>query len=144
VPTQVIIVEKIPKGATGKLQRIGLADRLIDALQAENIAPRNETEIKIARIFQEILNLESVSIYDNFFALGGDSLKGSQVINRINKIFNLDLVNVILFQKPTIVELASEIIEHKKQSENDEIQKLAAQLQNLSPQEISQLLDDLN
>ena len=144
VPTQVIIVDEIPKGATGKLQRIGLADKLAHAMQAENMAPRNDTESKIARIFQSILQLNSVSINDNFFALGGDSLKGTQVINRINAVFNLDLINIVLFQKPTVVELAWEITEQKKQQENDDIEKLAAQLQNLSTEEMSQLLAEIN
>lgn len=143
VPTQVIIVEQIPKGATGKLQRIGLADKLADALQAEKIVPRNETESQIAQIFQEIFNLDSVGIYDNFFALGGDSLKGTQAVNRLNKIFNLNLINVILFQKPTIAELAVEITARKEEEKNEDIEKLASQLETLSPEEITQLLKDV-
>jgi acyl-CoA synthetase (AMP-forming)/AMP-acid ligase II/acyl carrier protein len=131
VPSQVIIVDKIPKGATGKLQRIGLADQLISALEGEKIAPRNEIETKIANIFQEILKLDSVSINDNFFALGGDSLKGMQIINRINAVFNLDLINVILFQKPTIAELGLEIAELKQQ-ENDYLFRLASELEDKS------------
>ena len=144
VPTQVIIVEEIPKGATGKLQRIGLADKLADNLQTENIAPRNYTESKIAHIFKSILQLDSVSIHDNFFALGGDSLKGTQVVNRLNTVFILELINGILFQKPTIKELATEIITRKQQAQKQDIAQLASQLQKISPEELSQLLADIN
>ncbi len=143
IPSQIIIVDKIPKGATGKLQRIGLYDKLKDALTTVDIPPGNETESKIANIFQEVLTLKSVSVEDNFFALGGDSIKGSQVINRINNEFNLDFISIILFQKPTIAELAFEIIKIQEQSENDELQQLAAQLENLSPEELSQLIREV-
>lgn len=140
VPTQVIVVDEIPKGATGKLQRIGLADKLADALKTENIAPRNEIESKIAAIFQEILNLDSVSIYDNFFALGGDSIKAIQVVNRLNSVFNLDWVNVILFQKPTLVELATEIELFANSNQAQEIENISRELQNLSSEELEHLL----
>ncbi len=146
VPSQVVIVEQIPKGATGKLQRIGLAERLGEALTNEAVAPRNETEKQIYDIFTEVLKLDSVSIYDNFFALGGDSLKGTQVVNRINKMFNLDLLNVIVFQKPNIAELADtigEIKEKEQTKENQEVEEIAAQLQNLSSEQIEQLLNDV-
>ncbi len=112
-------------------------------METVNILPRNEAERKIADIFREILELNSISVEDNFFALGGDSLKGTQVINRINKIFNLDLINVILFQKPTIAELAPEIIKIQKQSENTELQQLSEQLKDLSEEELAQLLDEI-
>jgi acyl-CoA synthetase (AMP-forming)/AMP-acid ligase II len=144
IPSQVIIVDTIPKGATGKLQRIGLADQLSEVLRAEKILPRNELEGQIANIFEEILGLDSVGINDNFFTLGGDSLKGTQIINRLNQLLNLDLINVILFQKPTIAELALEINNYIKQQEDDEINQLASQLQNLSPEEIRKLLEEIN
>ena len=64
------------------------------------IAPRNETEKKIADIWQQILGIERVGIHDNFFELGGDSLIGVQVISQINKQLNTPVVS--LYQSPTI------------------------------------------
>jgi oxalate---CoA ligase len=106
VPSQVVIVAAIPKGATGKLQRIGLAAKLADVLRQPAIAPRTDLEHLIADIVAEVLQLESISIFDNFFAIGGDSLRGTQVIARLNAALELDLINVVLFQKPTVAELA--------------------------------------
>ena len=140
IPSQVIIVDEIPKGATGKLQRIGLVDKLKDKLETNNILPSNEIQKKIAEIWHEVLNLESISIEDNFFILGGDSIKGTQIVNRINKIFNLNLINVILFQKPTIAQLAIVIAEENQSNYEDEITQLANELQNLSPEEIKTVI----
>lgn len=120
VPSQVIIVEEIPKGATGKLQRIGLFEKLKDRLQTDLILPRTELEEKISNIFTEVLKLENIGICDNFFALGGDSLTGTQVASRMNAQFRINLVNVEIFRKPTIAELA-EAIEQLKDQQVDRL-----------------------
>jgi len=112
VPSQVVIVEAIPTGPTGKLQRIGLAEQLADHLHAPAVAPRNPVEQAIAAMVAEILNLENPSIYDNFFALGGDSLTGTQVVNRLNAYFSTEVPNTLLFHKPTIAELAEVMLPH--------------------------------
>ncbi|MGH7888898.1 MAG: AMP-binding protein, partial [Candidatus Binatia bacterium] len=101
VPSQVVIVPAIPKGPTSKLQRLGLADKLGEFLQPAPAAPRNEIEHAVAKIFAEVLKIDNFGIDDNFFALGGDSLTGTQVANRILAVFEIDLLNVAIFRKPT-------------------------------------------
>jgi oxalate---CoA ligase len=118
VPSQVIIVDEIPKGATGKLQRIGLSEKLKDKLQSDRILPRTAIEEKILNIFTEVLNLENIGICDNFFALGGDSLTGTQVASRLNVQFGINLLNVEIFRKPTIAELAEAIEQLKEKKVN--------------------------
>jgi amino acid adenylation domain-containing protein len=109
VPSQIVIVASIPKGATGKMQRIGLAEKLAHVLQQPQVAPRTNLEKLIADIIAEVLKLDAVSVFDNFFALGGDSLQGTQVVSRLNDQLGLDLINVILFQQPTVAALAAEL-----------------------------------
>jgi amino acid adenylation domain-containing protein len=109
VPSQIVIVAEIPKGATGKLQRIGLAEKLQAHLKSVSIKPQTETEKIIAAVFTEVLKTSDISIHDNFFALGGDSLRGTQVANRLSAYWEIDLPNVEIFRKPTISELAAEI-----------------------------------
>lgn len=118
VPSQVILVDEIPKGATGKLQRIGLAEKLKPLLQADKIQPHTELEKKIFAIFTEVLNQDTIGIGDNFFALGGDSLTGTQVASRLNAQFSLNLPNTEIFRKPTIAELAEAIEQLKDQKVN--------------------------
>jgi oxalate---CoA ligase len=93
VPRRVIFVEQIPKGPTGKIQRIGLAERLgIESLGFTQradpgaiVAPRTKIEVTLAEIWAQVLDLDRVGIHDNFFELGGDSLASAEVVTRVEK-----------------------------------------------------------
>jgi len=111
VPSQVVIVDEIPKGPTGKLQRIGLAEKLAKKLKAAFVAPRNAVESTLARIWAEALGLDHVGVHDNFFAMGGDSLLAARVISRIRTAFHVEVPLPTIFQAPTIEQLASLLVE---------------------------------
>ena len=87
VPGQILIIDAIPVSSTGKVQRARLAQFFSDRLQAEFVEPRNVNELCLADIWQDVLGIPSISINDNFFALGGDSIKATQVISRIRQRF---------------------------------------------------------
>jgi NADP-dependent 3-hydroxy acid dehydrogenase YdfG/ubiquinone/menaquinone biosynthesis C-methylase UbiE/acyl carrier protein len=70
------------------------------------VAPSNELECKIAESFQKFLGFEQVGIHDNFFALGGDSLTGSVLIKQLGENFQIELPLRLLYEAPTIAELA--------------------------------------
>lgn len=106
VPSQVLIVDEIPKGPTGKLQRIGLADKLAPKLKAEFVAPRDPVEDALARIWGEVLGIEQVSVCDNFFALGGDSLLATQLVSRVRAAFGVELPLGTIFREPTVADQA--------------------------------------
>ncbi|HEX6291074.1 MAG TPA: SDR family NAD(P)-dependent oxidoreductase [Herpetosiphonaceae bacterium] len=76
------------------------------SLQNAYVAPRNETEQTIARIWQESLRIEQVGIHDNFFDLGGNSLSGIQIINQLRKTFDVQIPTVSLYEGPTVSALA--------------------------------------
>lgn len=109
VPSQVVFVEEIPKSPTGKLQRIGLAEKLATKWKASFVEPRTELERVLAQIWNKVLNVERVGVYDNFFALGGDSLKAMQLFAQIEKTFAKNLPLDTLLQAATIQELADVI-----------------------------------
>jgi acyl carrier protein len=140
VPSQIICVDEIPKGPTGKLQRIGLAEKLSNRLQAPRVAPRNDLEGAIATLFSDILAQEPPSIHDNFFTLGGDSLTGTQVINRLNAVLGLALPNVALFQHPTIAELAQAVLTEIDAESSGSTLALLEAVQDLSEEELQHLL----
>ncbi len=117
IPSRVVIVDEIPKGATGKVQRIGLADRFVDRLATAFVAPRGDTETFVAELFAEVLGVEQVGATDNFFALGGDSLRGGQVITRVRAQRGVNLQLPALFRKPTVAEFALEIERVRKEPE---------------------------
>jgi amino acid adenylation domain-containing protein len=113
VPQQVVIVKEIPQGPTGKLQRIGLAEKLGLAApgakqakaQADFAPPRTPLEESLAGILASVLGLERVGIHDNFFQLGGHSLMATQVIARLQHQFQVELPLQSLFDRPTVAEL---------------------------------------
>jgi acyl carrier protein len=115
VPGRVVIVDEIPKSATGKLQRVGLAEKLgLDnsdrtelAPKAEFTAPRTEVEDVLAKIWLEILRVGPIGIHDNFFDLGGDSILAARIIARVRDIFGAELSFFAFFDAPTVAEMAA-------------------------------------
>lgn len=117
VPQVLTLVSEIPRGATGKIQRIGLADKLgfepiddTDARkEAEYLAPRTPLEIQLAGIWCEILRIDKVGVYDNFFFLGGDSLAATVLMTRLSEQVGAEVSFLRFLDSPTIATLASEI-----------------------------------
>jgi aryl carrier-like protein len=68
--------------------------------------PSNELESQLAQLWQDNLGLEEVGIHDDFFALGGYSLKALSLIEKINKIFVVSVSIHHLYTAPTIRQLA--------------------------------------
>ena len=73
------------------------------------IAPRNETEQALVRIWQQLFGLDQVGVNDNFFDLGGHSLLAMQAIARIRSALEVNLPLNDLFEKPTVAGLAERI-----------------------------------
>jgi acyl carrier protein len=109
VPSQIVLVDQIPKGPTGKVQRIGLAEKLADRLRTPYVAPRSALEAVVAAVYAEVLRLDKVGALDSFFVLGGDSLKATQVVSRLQALLPLSLPIVTVFQKPGVAELANAV-----------------------------------
>ncbi|SFV52021.1 COG1020: Non-ribosomal peptide synthetase modules and related proteins [hydrothermal vent metagenome] len=104
-------VDSMPLTPNGKVDKKALA-KLEVAIKStkEFVAPRNEIEKKLAKIFQEVLNVERVGIYDNFFELGGHSLLATQLVSRIRSELEIELPLKELFGINTLEELANELI----------------------------------
>ncbi len=117
VPRTVVIVDEIPKGPTGKLQRVGLAEKLgldkprqkQEGSKPEFIAPHTPTEGLLADIWAQVLDIEGVSINDEFLALGGDSVLAAQVISRVREALQVELPLIYFFEASTIGDLAVRI-----------------------------------
>lgn len=81
VPSYLIQIESLPLNSNGKVDRKQLPD--IGSFGAgeerEYTAPRNDIEKKLADIWEEILDVDRVSVFDSFFDIGGDSLKGMKM-----------------------------------------------------------------
>lgn len=114
VPSRIVFLDALPFQPNGKLDRKALLGKEQSGADSKGtfVAPRNVVEEEIARIWTEILGLEKVGIKDNFFELGGHSLLATLVVSRILKVYGVALTLRMLFEKPTIEELAMTIITH--------------------------------
>jgi acyl carrier protein len=111
VPSHFLILGRLPFTPNGKVdyQALPLADHSLTGQKALFIAPRNDLETKLCKIFSQVLRLEQVDVEDNFFRLGGHSLSAAQAAARIRETFGVSLELRSFFESPTIAALAKEI-----------------------------------
>ncbi|WP_396278969.1 lichenysin non-ribosomal peptide synthetase LicA [Bacillus paralicheniformis] len=106
VPSFWVQLKELPVTANGKVDRRALPQPDVEAQTAEYKAPLTETEQLLADIWQEVLGIDRIGITDNFFALGGDSIKGIQMASRLQQHgWKLEMKD--LFQHSTIGELSA-------------------------------------
>lgn len=109
VPTRIVAVDELPRNVQGKVKRLQLAEALRHHFSVPYAPPRNAHEELVASAFAEVLSAARVGIHDNFFAIGGDSLRGAQVISRISAVLGMPVQISSLFRRPTAAELAAEL-----------------------------------
>ncbi len=111
LPSSYVFLEKLPLTASGKVDRRALPEPEPgrDTLAQEFVPPSTPVEEALARIWSEVLKIEKIGINDDFFDLGGHSLLATQLISRVRESFDVDLALRIVFEAPTIAELALRI-----------------------------------
>ncbi|MBU3109714.1 non-ribosomal peptide synthetase, partial [Clostridium gasigenes] len=94
IPEYMMEIEKIPVNRNGKLDKNSLPD-IVKESDEEYIAPRNQIEKKLCSVFEEILGVNRVGLQDDFFELGGDSIKLLRLIHRLEKeAFNITFSDI--------------------------------------------------
>ena len=136
VPTQILLVPSIPKGPTGKIQRIGLHEKLGRLLRQPFVPAGTAIEKMLVLWWREVLSVDAVGLHDNFFMLGGDSLRAMRLVARIQDELFVELSVAELFRQPT-VEQFSRVLE---QAQEDRTAALAAYVDQLSDDEVEKLL----
>ncbi|MHA1452069.1 MAG: AMP-binding protein [Promethearchaeota archaeon] len=116
VPEEIIFLEEIPKGATGKVQRIGLAEKLgvkekrnfVDSVEEKPIKPpTNQIEKKLHEIWSEVLRISDLGVNQNYFQLGGDSILAASIIAQMREKMGIKNVSPVIFlHAPTIEQMA--------------------------------------
>ena len=107
-PSAYVVLEAFPLTATGKLDRQALPSPSLDAYASRDYeAPQGEIEQALAALWQSVLRADRVGRDDNFFELGGHSLSGMQVLTRIHAAFGVEVPMRMLFDSPTLRQLAS-------------------------------------
>ena len=116
-----------------------------EGLSAPYVAPSTPTEEWLAETVEEWLELERVGINDDFFELGGDSIKALRILSRARDKFQVDVPQSILFSVQfTVAELAKIIDQYQIESASaDELAALMDELGDLSDEEVqAQLHND--
>jgi amino acid adenylation domain-containing protein/non-ribosomal peptide synthase protein (TIGR01720 family) len=121
MPSRYIQLDKLPLTGNGKIDRQRLPDPEDPGVggTVAYLAPRNATEKKLAEIWQGILGREKIGIKDNFFALGGHSLKVTRLASQINKEFDIKIKIRDLFEVVELEEQALLIRKTRKDAFSD-------------------------
>lgn len=110
-PSDWVVLDELPLTPSGKINRAALPEPDGEESRAWSTfaPPQTLVEESLAAIWQQVLKLERVSRDDNFFWLGGHSLLATRITSRIRDTFHLELPVRVLFESPTIAELAGQI-----------------------------------
>ncbi|HEX4976077.1 MAG TPA: amino acid adenylation domain-containing protein, partial [Pseudomonadales bacterium] len=111
LPSQVIVLSQWPLTPNGKIDRSALP-KAEEVNATPFVAPRNDIEQQLVQIWSEVLGLSKVSVLDNFFAVGGNSLLAVRIIARMEKHFGHTFALSMLFSAQTIAELAQRVNRH--------------------------------
>ncbi|MBD2360527.1 amino acid adenylation domain-containing protein [Anabaena minutissima FACHB-250] len=147
VPAVLVMLKTLPLTSNGKVDRKALPapEQVRPELAANYVAPRTEVEQVVAEIWAEVLKLEKVGIYDNFFDLGGHSLLLTQVTSRLYQTFGVELSLRQLFATPTIADLAVIIAQKQvEQADSELLEQMLAELEQMPEDEISSVISAEN
>jgi len=116
VPQYIVLLEEMPLTPNGKIDRkaLPLPAEMVRSAE-EDALLQGETEQRLAKLWEDVLGIGKVGAYDNFFRLGGHSLKAIALISRIKKMFGVSISIQKLFRAPTVQQLA-EVIRQSPQN----------------------------
>ncbi|WP_373091606.1 AMP-binding protein [Zhongshania sp.] len=121
IPRELFFCEKLPRNAGGKLQRHKLSEKYGSKPRLPSKAilpPRSDLERQLRKIWQHHLEIEDISVDDNFFDLGGNSLSATSFIADLEALLDAKLPPGILFDYPSIAELDRVLSERKNSAEH--------------------------
>ncbi|SFX17646.1 amino acid adenylation domain-containing protein [Thermoactinomyces sp. DSM 45891] len=116
IPSAFVRVSTFPLTPNGKIDRRALPEpnQSLTTIHDKQVylAPRNELEQTMVQLWGEVLQVESIGVLDNFFAMGGHSLKALNLVNKVSKTFERSLPLSVLFKNPTVASLCEVLQSH--------------------------------
>jgi acyl carrier protein len=121
VPNLFIPLPRLPRTASGKVDRAALPDLgAVRLPPAATVLPRSALEETLAGIWSGVLGVGPIGVHDDFFGLGGQSLKAAQVISRIRDSLGVELPLRRIFQASTVAEMALAVVEQLARETGEE------------------------
>lgn len=106
IPNHWVRLDRLPLSASGKLLVKGLPEPVIDDASQQTVKPTNELETLLVETWQKVLGIEQIGTEDDFFKIGGDSIKAIQIASRMHqKGYKVEVKDI--FEWPNIVGLAA-------------------------------------
>ncbi|HJT55083.1 MAG TPA: alpha/beta fold hydrolase, partial [Ktedonobacteraceae bacterium] len=109
VPSAFVLLEQLPLTPNGKVdfKQLPKPPAIDEALHDSYVAPRDLVELEMARLWEEVLHIRPIGIYDEFFELGGHSLTAVELVGAIQVRFGVKLPLMEFLQKPTVEHLCT-------------------------------------
>lgn len=145
VPSAFVLLDQFPLTPNGKVDRRALPapEDVADTTEcglAADAGERTPEQETLGGLWEQLLNIRHVKLRDNFFDLGGHSLLATQLLSRIEQAFGVELPLRVLFEAPTLEQLAARVTSERDRLEHDELEALLAGLEGLSDTEASEQL----
>lgn len=140
VPSVYVNLEALPLTPNKKVDRAALPepDQARPMLGGSFVATRTYVEQQLAQIWMDVLNVKDIGVNDSFFDLGGHSLSAVQVAFRVRQVFGIDFPLRMLFQAPTLADLAGKVegmlVEH---ADTTQLDRLIEEIEQMSEEELA-------
>ena len=109
IPADIQWLAQLPRTANGKVDHRALLARVPNRSLAAYAAPEGHVEQVLAAVWQELLEAEVIGRHDDFFALGGHSLLVVRMTARLRATLGIEIPVNVIFQHPTLIDLARQI-----------------------------------
>jgi len=143
IPSTFAHLSQLPLTPNGKIDRKALSELTPESLALEEsfVAPRDIVEEQLARMWSELLGLERVGVYDNFFDLGGHSLLAVRLQSRVQEAFQVEIPLHNFFEAGTVAETARALIAREaRPGQTEKIAGLLKKIEAMSVDEIKSAL----
>jgi len=134
IPAKFVILHQLPVTENGKIDRLRFPAPAEPSAERSLADPSTETEQVVARIWSQVLGVEHIGVHDDFFEIGGHSLRATQIVSRIRSAFDVDIPLERLFECSTVSRLSAVIEElalnQIEQMTDEQVMRVSSLLQN--------------
>lgn len=120
IPSFFVPISTIPLTHNGKVDRKALPTPTAFTANSNLQAPGNDMETRLQQIWMQVLNIRDIGVHQNFFEIGGHSLKAIKVAGLVHHEFNIQIRLGVFFEMPTIAELAKYILSLETQGSDED------------------------